>query len=69
MADSYFDKLGWKKELVNQTSFVGTTVQINNGSGEVAGQTVITVDGGMLTRGVMTYVDGVKKARFMEGLP
>ena len=46
MADSYFDKLGWKKELVNQTSFVGTTVQINNGSNEVAGQTVITVDGG-----------------------
>ena len=30
---------------------------------------IITVDGGMLTRGVMTYVDGVNKARFMEGLP
>lgn len=30
---------------------------------------VITVDGALLTRGVMTYVDGVKKARFLEGLP
>ena len=45
MADSYWDPTGWRKESQHPTSFIPTTVQINNGSGEALGQTAITVDG------------------------
>ena len=47
MAAGYWDKLGWRKQLVTLGhGLTSTSVQINNGSDEAAGQTVITVDGG-----------------------
>ena len=45
MADSYWDPTGWRKESQHPTSFIPTTVQINNGSDEALGQIAITVDG------------------------
>ena len=54
----------WEKTTTEKTTTVAPAAERPDSR-----PVIITVDGGMLTRGVMTYVDGVKKARFMEGLP